>query len=413
MKCKLSTLMGSKRYTIQDVHQMTGLSRSTVSMLYNDRATRIDYDTVEKLCDLFKCTIEDLFVIEGIEMEKAIVSPRLVSLFSGCGGMDIGFERAGFTRVWANDFDKDAQATFKLNLGDIDGRDIREVPADEIPDCDIITAGFPYQPFSNAGNRKGVNDSRGMLYLECLRIIGEKKPKVFLFENVKGLMSSKYIDGRNLVEVISADLNEMGYTVTYKVLNASDYGVPQRRERLIMVGVRKELNVQFVFPAPMPETEKQKLGYILNIPADVKNQVDWPLSPQALSILPYIPEGGSWKDIPYEHLPLRMKKIRDDMKRYHAPKFYRRFGRDEINGTITASAQPENCGIIHPTENRRYTIREVARIQSFPDDYIFFDSTLKEITAAYKVIGNAVPCDLAYAVAKEIMAQVFAVQEDK
>lgn len=413
MKCKLSTLMGSKRYTIQDVHQMTGLSRSTVSMLYNDRATRIDYDTVEKLCDLFKCTIEDLFVIEGIEMEKAIVSPRLVSLFSGCGGMDIGFERAGFTRVWANDFDKDAQATFKLNLGDIDGRDIREVPADEIPDCDIITAGFPCQPFSNAGNRKGVNDSRGMLYLECLRIIGEKKPKVFLFENVKGLMSSKYIDGRNLVEVISADLNEMGYTVTYKVLNASDYGVPQRRERLIMVGVRKELNVQFVFPAPMPETEKQKLGYILNIPADVKNQVDWPLSPQALSILPYIPEGGSWKDIPYEHLPLRMKKIRDDMKRYHAPKFYRRFGRDEINGTITASAQPENCGIIHPTENRRYTIREVARIQSFPDDYIFFDSTLKEITAAYKVIGNAVPCDLAYAVAKEIMAQVFAVQEDK
>ena len=177
MKCKLSTLMGSKRYTIQDVHQMTGLSRSTVSMLYNDRATRIDYDTVEKLCDLFKCTIEDLFVIEGIEMEKAIVSPRLVSLFSGCGGMDIGFERAGFTRVWANDFDKDAQATFKLNLGDIDGRDIREVPADEIPDCDIITAGFPCQPFSNAGNRKGVNDSRGMLYLECLRRVAQIIPE--------------------------------------------------------------------------------------------------------------------------------------------------------------------------------------------------------------------------------------------
>lgn len=140
--------------------------------------------------------------------------PRLVSLFSGCGGMDIGFEQAGFYRVWANDFDKDAQATFRANLGEIDGRDIREVPAEEIPDCDIITAGFPCQPFSNAGNRKGVNDSRGMLYLECLRIIREKKPTVFLFENVKGLKSSKYIDGRNLVEVITSDLEEMVFCLS-------------------------------------------------------------------------------------------------------------------------------------------------------------------------------------------------------
>lgn len=333
--------------------------------------------------------------------------PRLVSLFSGCGGMDIGFEQAGFCRVWANDFDKDAQATFRANLGEIDGRDIREVSADEIPDCDIITAGFPCQPFSNAGNRKGVNDSRGMLYLECLRIIREKKPKVFLFENVKGLMSSKYVDGRNLVEVISSDLEEMGYCVTYKVVNSVDYGVPQKRERLIMVGVQKSLGVEYVFPEAQPITEKQTVGYILNIPENVANQVDWPLSPQAMSMLPHIPEGGSWKDIPYELLPERLKKIRDNMKRYHAPKFYRRFARNEVNGTITASAQPENCGIIHPTENRRYTIREVARIQSFPDDYIFFDGSLKEITAAYKVIGNAVPCGLAYAIAKAIKSQVF------
>ena len=126
-----------------------------------------------------------------------------------------------------------------------------------------------------------------------------------------------------------------------------------------------------------------------------------------MSMLPHIPEGGSWKDIPYEYLPERLKKIRNDMKKYHAPKFYRRFSREEINGTITASAQPENCGIIHPIENRRYTIREVARIQSFPDDYIFLDSNLKEIVASYKVIGNAVPCGLANAIAKEIMEQVF------
>lgn len=333
--------------------------------------------------------------------------PRLVSLFSGCGGMDIGFEQAGFYRVWANDFDSDAQATFRRNLGEIDGRDIREVPASEIPDCDIITAGFPCQPFSNAGNRKGVNDSRGMLYLECLRIIREKKPKVFLFENVKGLMSSKYVDGRNLVDVIAADLKDMGYEVSYSVLNSADYGVPQKRERLIMVGVLENIGVKFTFPEKQPISEEQTLGHILDIPKDIPNQVDWPLSPQAMTLLPKIPEGGSWKDIPYDELPPRLKKIRDNMKRYHAPKFYRRFARNEINGTITASAQPENCGIIHPTENRRYTIREVARIQTFPDDYVFFDSSLKEITAAYKVIGNAVPCGLANAVAKEIMKQVF------
>ena len=340
-------------------------------------------------------------------------SPKLVSLFSGCGGMDIGFDQAGFVRVWANDFDKFAQATFRLNLGDIDGRDIRDVPVSEIPDCDIITAGFPCQPFSNAGNRKGVKDSRGMLYMECLRIIGAKKPTVFLFENVKGLMSSNYFDGRKLVDVIVSDFEKIGYNVSYKLLNSCDYGVPQRRERLIMVGIKKSLNLKFYFPVPKPISEFQKVKYVIDVPSDIKNQVDWPLSPQALSLLPYIPEGGSWKDIPYDVLPERFKRIRNDMKRYHAPKFYRRFGREEINGTITASAQPENCGIIHPIENRRYTIREVARIQSFPDNYKFFDSSIKDIVESYKVIGNAVPCGLAKAVAKEIMLQVFVNGGDK
>lgn len=332
--------------------------------------------------------------------------PRLVSLFSGCGGLDLGFEQAGFNRIWANDFDKDAQAVFSLNLGAIDGRDIRDVPEDEIPDCDIVLAGFPCQPFSNAGNRKGVHDSRGLLYQECLRIVKAKKPKVFLFENVKGLLSSKYVDGRLLVDVIASDLDEMGYNVTYQLLNASDYGVPQNRQRLIMIGVRKDLGIHFEFP-PKTEQKGLTLRHILDIPADIPNQVDWSLSPQALEMVAKIPQGGSWKDIPYEKLAPRFKKIRDNMQRYHSPNFYRRFGLDEINGTITASAQPENCGIIHPLHNRRYTIREVARIQSFPDDFIFIDNTAKNITAMYKVIGNAVPPKLANAIALAIMEQVF------
>lgn len=336
-----------------------------------------------------------------------IKEPRLVSLFSGCGGLDLGFAKAGFHRVWANDFDADAQKIFKLNLGDIDGRDIRDVSADEIPDCDIVTAGFPCQPFSNAGNRKGVHDSRGLLYQECLRIVEAKKPKVFLFENVKGLMSSKYVDGRNLVDVIVSDLNDIGYDVNYQVLNASDYGVPQNRQRLIMIGVRNDLGIHFQFP---PKESKEGLtlrNVILNIPADVPNQVDWPLSPQALSMIENIPQGGSWKSVPYEKLAPRFRRIRDNMQRYHSPNFYRRFSLDEINGTITASAQPENCGIVHPLYNRRYTIREIARIQTFPDDFLFVDDGTKNITAMYKVIGNAVPVKLAEAVAKAIMQQVF------
>lgn len=335
--------------------------------------------------------------------------PKMVSLFSGCGGLDTGFHTAGFDIVWANDFDKDAQAVYRLNRGEIDGRDILTVGEDEIPDCDIITAGFPCQPFSNAGNRKGVHDSRGMLYKECLRIIAKKMPKVIVFENVKGLLSTKYIDGRNLADVIVEDLemmNDVGYNVVYKLVNASDYGVPQNRQRVIFVGIRKDLGVAFEFPKKQSK-EGLTLGNILDIPDDVANQVHWPLSPQAMEMLEHIPEGGSWKDIPYEHLAPRFQKIRDNMKKYHSPNFYRRFARNEICGTMTASAQPENCGIIHPTENRRFTIREVARIQTFPDDYVFIDDTLKNITAMYKVIGNAVPVKLANVLATAIMSQVF------
>ncbi len=353
--------------------------------------------------------VESSAAVQTNKSETKSQSPRLVSLFSGCGGLDCGFKAAGFNIVWANDFDSDAQAVYKLNLGEIDGRDILTVSEDDIPNADIITAGFPCQPFSNAGNRKGVHDSRGMLYKECLRIIRTKMPKVILFENVKGLLSTKYIDGRNLVDVIVDDLSSMsdvGYNVVYQLVNASDYGVPQNRQRVLFVGIRKDLNKTFVFPQKQSK-EHLALRCILNVPEGTPNNVDWSFSPQALDMIAHIPEGGSWKDVPYEHLAPRFKRIRDDMRRYHSPNFYRRFSRDEICGTMTASAQPENCGIIHPTEDRRFTVREVARIQTFPDDFVFITDTPKNITAMYKVIGNAVPVNLARAVATAIMEQVF------
>ncbi len=415
--------MTSELLTVSQAANYLKLSEKTVRRLIGkgslqaskvaNRAWRVRTCDIEEYVKSTANTAP-LFVAGGLNEIVPVSSPKLISLFSGCGGLDRGFQMAGFNVVWANDFDSDAQAVYKLNNGEIDGRDILTVGENEIPDGDILTAGFPCQPFSNAGNRKGVHDSRGMLYKECLRIIETKMPKVIVFENVKGLLSTKYIDGRNLADVIVEDLSTMngvGYNVVHQLVNASDYGVPQNRQRVLFIGVRKDLGIRYSFPKKQSK-EKLTLRHILDVPKHIPNQVDWVFSPQALEMISYIPEGGSWKDVPYEHLAPRFQKIRDDMKKYHSPNFYRRFSRDEICGTMTASAQPENCGIIHPTENRRFTVREVARIQTFPDDYKFITDTPKNITAMYKVIGNAVPVNMAYVIAKSIMEQVFQVESN-
>ncbi len=353
--------------------------------------------------------LEDKDSIDNELLEKSCIKrkPRLVSLFSGCGGMDLGFKKAGYDIVYANDFDADAQKVYEKNIGDIDKRSILDVPVDEIPDCDILNAGFPCQPFSNAGNRKGVKDSRGNLYKECLRVIKEKQPKVIVFENVRGLLSIKDEKGNLLIDTIVKNLNEIGegYNVNYKLINASDYGVPQNRIRVIVVAFRKDLEETFVFP-PTKNKVGLSIGNIIDIPKEIPNQIDWEFSPQALSLIKLIPEGGSWKSIPYELLPDRLKRIRDNMKKYHAPNMYRRFARNEIAGTITASAQPENCGIIHPLEDRRFNVREIARIQTFPDDFAFFTDEKKSVQNMYKVIGNAVPPLLAEVIAKAIKKQL-------
>ncbi|MDR0620981.1 MAG: DNA cytosine methyltransferase [Deltaproteobacteria bacterium] len=336
-------------------------------------------------------------------------APRLISLFSGCGGLDLGFRQAGFESVWANDFDSDAQAVYSLNLGDIDKRDIKTVRENEIPDGEVLTAGFPCQPFSNAGNRKCVHDARGLLYKECLRIIKSKMVQVIVFENVRGILSTKYTDGRNLTTVIKEYLSKIvsiGYNVVCQLVNSVDYGVPQNRHRVFFVGVGKDLDKRYKFPEKK-DKNNLTLKTILKVSQNALNHVHWNLAPQAREMLRHIPQGGSWKDVPYETLAPRFKKIRDNMRKYHSPNLYRRFSLDEISGTITASAQPENCGIVHPTEDRRYTIREIARIQTFPDEFKFITDSTREITAMYKVIGNAVPVTLAKVIAMSIMKQVF------
>lgn len=338
---------------------------------------------------------------------KIATEPRTISLFAGCGGLDLGFHNSGFNIVWANDNFREAALTYEKNIGPIDTRDITKVDANEVPDADIVIGGFPCQPFSNAGNRKGTADSRGTLFWDAMRFVKAKDPKVVVFENVRGLLSIKNPDGTKLIAGIIRELEEAGkgYNVKYELLRASDYGVPQNRYRVVIVGVRKDLGKSFIFPEKQSREGLELKHVLKGMPINDPNDEHWELSPQSKKLIIHIPPGGSWKSVPIEHLPERLLKIRADMKRYHAPNFYRRFGLNEISGTVTAAATPENSGILHPFENRRFTVREIARIQTFPDWFIFQG---KSTSSKYKQIGNAVPPQLGAVIAREIRKQIFA-----
>lgn len=327
-----------------------------------------------------------------------------VSLFSGAGGLDLGLSWAGMNIIWANDILPIAVKNYKHNIGNIIQEDIKKIDINDIPTSDIVVGGFPCQPFSSAGNRRGIEDDRGNLYLEIIKVINSKDPKVVIFENVRGILSMKNKDGSNFFDTVIHLLQNTGYygyDVTYKLIKASDYKVPQNRYRVIIVAFRKDLEVDYQFPEPttVPEDDLT-IRSIINVNEKIPNKNDiWELSPQSKALIKHIPEGGSWKNVPYEFLPDRLKRIKDNMKKYHSPNFYRRFSRNEIAGTITAAATPENSGIIHPIEDRRFSVREIARIQTFPDNYEFIGS----VSGMYKIIGNAVPPKIGEVIGKSII----------
>jgi DNA (cytosine-5)-methyltransferase 1 len=218
-------------------------------------------------------------------------------------------------------------------------------------------------------------------------------------------MSAKDDQGILMPERIQNELKNHGYNLSYKLLNAADYNVPQNRYRVVLIGTRNNMET-FQFPSPSEEKSHLNIGAILSMPfpTDEVEEV-WNLSPQSVEIAKHIPEGGSWKDVSYDLLPPRLKRIRDDMKKYRSPNFYRKFARNEIMGTITAAATPENSGILHPLEKRRYSVREIARFQSFPDEFKFIGASISQ---KYKMIGNAVPVNLAFSIAKKIYEDYFA-----
>lgn len=327
---------------------------------------------------------------------------NVISLFSGCGGLDLGFERAGFDVPVANEFDSSIYETFKVNHPEthlIEG-DVRKVSSDEISqlidgEVDGIIGGPPCQSWSEAGALKGIEDERGELFFDYIRILKDFKPKFFLAENVSGMLANRHNDA---VKNIISMFEQAGYKTTITLVNAKDYGVAEERKRVFYIGFREDLGIQFTFPKGSTTDDKDKLTL---------RDIIWDLQDSA------VPAGEK-----NHHNPEAINNNEYFVGAY-SPIFMSRNrvkGWDEQAYTVQASGRQcqlhpqapkmvrvaqNDCRFVEGKEDlyRRMTIREVARVQGFPDDFKF---VYKDANTAYKMIGNAVPVNLAYEIAVAI-----------
>ncbi|MDP3792731.1 MAG: DNA (cytosine-5-)-methyltransferase [bacterium] len=318
---------------------------------------------------------------------------KVIELFAGAGGTALGFCNAGLQHVLLTDWDKNAIETIKKNRPEWNSlrADVRDINFSTYQ-ADIVEGGFPCQSFSYAGGGLGFEDIRGTMFFEFARCIKEVKPKVFMGENVRGLL--RHDSGKTLNSIVSI-LEGLGYRVAYKVLRSQYLDVPQKRERLIILGVRKDLHLPMLFPKEKNYTISLKEAF-KDCPKSVGQQ--YPSSKK--KILSKIPPGGYWKD-----LPVNLQKI------YMGASFYmgggktgmaRRLSWNEPSLTLTCSPAQKQTERCHPEETRPLTIREYARIQTFPDDWEFIGST----SSQYKQIGNAVPVNLGFHMGKCLIAML-------
>ena len=301
---------------------------------------------------------------------------RVVSLFSGAGGLDLGFMMAGHQIIWANDLYEDAVETYRRNIGDhIIYDDIKNIDASEIPECDIIIGGFPCQGFSVANTKRHAGDQRNELYKQLCRVIKEKAPKFFLAENVKGLTN---LEHGEVFEMILNDFQDLGYKVKAKILNAANYGVPQTRQRVIITGVRNDIDFDYIYPEPTYDKD------------GANGLPKWVTVSDAFA---GIPDPDQPNDLP-NHV---YSKYKMDFNGYIG---HRRTDPDKPSPTVTARGDDKGGVVIlpHPNGKRRMTCREVATIQSFPLDYCFIGNR----SSVYRQIGNAVPPLLG-----KVIAEVF------
>jgi DNA (cytosine-5)-methyltransferase 1 len=318
----------------------------------------------------------------------------IVSLFSGCGGLDLGFKQSGFKVIWANEYDRYIWDTYKINHPEtkLDTRDIRNIPSTEIPDCIGIIGGPPCQSWSEAGAKRGINDTRGQLFYEYIRIVKDKQPLFFVAENVRGILANRNLPAfTNILNLF----RDIGYEVSYQLLNAKYFGVPQDRKRVIIVGYHERLGGSFEFP--------QKNKYCLTLkdaiydlseiePIEVKDKIK-----QFHNLIP----NHEYLDSGFSSIYMSRNRVRD----WNEPSFTIQAGgrhapiHPQANKMILVGKDQRIFDPLSPKPYRRLSVRECARIQTFPDHFIFkYDS----ISHGYKMVGNAVPVHLAYILAKKI-----------
>lgn len=334
---------------------------------------------------------------------------KLISLFAGAGGLDLGFEKAGFEIAMANEFDKTIWATYEKNhTSPLIKGDIRSITADQFPDeVDGIIGGPPCQSWSEAGALRGINDARGQLFFDYIRILREKKPKFFLAENVSGMLADRNSDAvKNILQMFK----ESGYEVSLTLVNAADYGVAQDRKRVFYIGFRSDLNVDFTFPAPTTPNPEDKLTFkdIIwdlkdsAVPAKEKNKANKAEDLQFPNHEYFI---GA-----YSTIFMSRNRVR---------------GWDEQAFTVQASGRQcqlhpqaptmvkmgkNDCRFVEGQEHlyRRLSVRECARVQGFPDDFEFVYSS---VDTGYKMIGNAVPVELARIIGEKIREALEAINK--
>lgn len=376
---------------------------------------------IRELCDFLGVDIIDIisnqadqltldipFKEEIIEEKVDItkVTPRktfnVIEFFAGAGGLALGLEKAGFNTVLLNEFDKNAVATLRKNRPNwnVIEEDISKVVengvSNYIPkesEIDLISGGYPCQAFSVAGKRLGLDDARGTLFYPFAKAIEELRPKMFLAENVKGLTSH---DKGKTLKIMLDVYEELGYSVFYKVLNALNYGVAQKRERIVIVGIRKDLKEKYNLNYRFPKEFSYQYA-LRDVLKDVPPSECPAYSEAKRKVLELVPPGGYWRDLP------------DDIaKEYMGKSYYsgggktgmaRRLSWDEPGLTVICSPAQKQTERCHPDEVRPFSVRENARIQSFPDDWEFVGS----VTDKYKQIGNAVPVNFAKAIGLSII----------
>lgn len=385
-------------YSLSEVADILGKSKETLRRWDRDgkftalREPISDYriykkEQVNALLKLFSGKTED--IIDN--SEQPLKEYKVLELFAGAGGLAIGLEKSGIKCEALNEIDKWACQTLRENRpnwnvleGDIKTFDFRKYNNK----VEIVTGGFPCQAFSYAGKKLGLEDARGTLFYEFARVVKEVNPLICIGENVKGLLSHE--KGKTLEGMLSI-LDEIGYNIVpVKVLKAINYKVPQKRERIILVGVRKDIDIKYEYPKPHQTiynlSDALKKGELYNCDVPKSEGAKYPQ--YKIDVLDLIPPKGYWRDLPI-----------DIQKEYMGKSFYlgggktgmaRRIGWDEPSLTLTCSPAQKQTERCHPDETRPFTVREYARIQTFPDNWKFMGS----VSQQYKQIGNAVPCNL-------------------